>query len=285
MSTPPAPVDAAERERISRTGLRETLFVEAGAGTGKTTQLVARVTNLVLREGVPLRHIAAITFTEAAGAELRDRIRQELEVLLEDATDDRERDAIEAALADTDAAAIGTLHSFALRILGEHPLDVGLPPRVEVLDEVSSQLAFEDRWAEFLDELFDDPSAEELVLTATLLRIHIDGLPTQASLRDVAAVFSDNWDRLDPDEPDPGPLPELDLGPLRRAVDAVEALLPSCTDEQDLLFRKLTTAWLPQARAILDATDPYQQVAALRDHAAAWKGGSSGRKDRWTEVA
>ncbi|MBL8775877.1 MAG: UvrD-helicase domain-containing protein [Acidimicrobiales bacterium] len=287
MTGPPSAglVDDAERERISRTGLHETLFVEAGAGTGKTTQLVTRVTNLVLREGVPLRHIAAITFTEAAGAELRDRIRQQFEVLLDGELDDASRAAAEAALAESDVAAIGTLHSFALRILGEHPLDVGLPPRVEVLDEVSSQLAFEDRWALFLDELFDDPGAEELVVTASLLNIHIDGLPTQASLRDVAAVFSDNWDRLDPDEPDPGPLPALDLAPLRRAVDAVEALLSSCTDHDDTLYKKLVTAWLPQAHAILDNADPYQRVAQLHQYPAKWKGGSSGRKDRWHDVA
>ena len=56
-----------------------TLFVKAGAGSGKTQALVDRVTTLVLRDGVPLRTIAAVTFTEKAGAELRDRLRVEFE--------------------------------------------------------------------------------------------------------------------------------------------------------------------------------------------------------------
>ena len=52
-----------------------------------------------------------------------------------------------AALDDLDGAAIGTLHSFAQRILTEHPIEAGLPPLIEVLDEVGSSVAFEERWA------------------------------------------------------------------------------------------------------------------------------------------
>ncbi|MGI8759054.1 MAG: UvrD-helicase domain-containing protein, partial [Acidimicrobiales bacterium] len=168
------PVDAAERHRIQHHGLHETLFVEAGAGTGKTHELVERVVHLVLDGGVPLSAIAAITFTEAAAAELRDRIRETFERRLTGAPTDGERDACERALAEVDESAVGTLHGFALRILSEHPLDVDLPPHVEVLDEVSSQLAFEDRWERFVDELYADPDAEELVLRAWVLGVEID---------------------------------------------------------------------------------------------------------------
>ena len=66
--------DLAARERIE-TNTSATLFVEAGAGSGKTKSLVDRVRTLVLRDGVSLTSIAAVTFTEKAGAELRDRLR------------------------------------------------------------------------------------------------------------------------------------------------------------------------------------------------------------------
>ena len=72
----------AARDAI-RTQLDATLFVEAGAGTGKTTVLVDRVVALVTADGpdlpVPMRGVAAITFTEKAAAELRDRVRGALE--------------------------------------------------------------------------------------------------------------------------------------------------------------------------------------------------------------
>ena len=70
--------DLATRDAIVE-ALDETLFVEAGAGSGKTKALVDRVVALVTRRGVPMREIAAVTFTEKAAAELRDRIRRTLE--------------------------------------------------------------------------------------------------------------------------------------------------------------------------------------------------------------
>ncbi len=92
--------------------------------------------------------IAAITFTEKAGAELRDRLRRVLqERVIAGGRRRGGRTAASVALDQLDSAAIGTLHSFAQRILSEHPIEAGLPPRVEVLDEVSSGVEFERRWS------------------------------------------------------------------------------------------------------------------------------------------
>jgi len=72
------PGDQAQRERIA-SALDETLFVQAGAGTGKTKALVSRIVTLITSGRASVDSIAAITFTEAAAAELRDRVRRELE--------------------------------------------------------------------------------------------------------------------------------------------------------------------------------------------------------------
>jgi ATP-dependent helicase/nuclease subunit A len=127
--TPELP-DAVIRQEIAGR-LDRTLFVEAGAGSGKTQSLVDRVVATVLStaQAVLRRHVAAVTFTEKAGAELRDRLRVAFESELVAAEPGSDR-AIRAtgALDDLDAAAIGTLHSFAERILGEHPVEASLPP-------------------------------------------------------------------------------------------------------------------------------------------------------------
>ena len=65
------PADQPAREQIA-TDLTENLFVEAGAGTGKTTALVGRMVALVLDRELPVEAIVAITFTERAATELRD---------------------------------------------------------------------------------------------------------------------------------------------------------------------------------------------------------------------
>jgi ATP-dependent helicase/nuclease subunit A len=70
--------DEAARRTI-RSDTAATLFVEAGAGSGKTSVLVSRAQTLVLEDGIPIANIAAVTFTERAASELRDRLRARLE--------------------------------------------------------------------------------------------------------------------------------------------------------------------------------------------------------------
>ncbi len=155
--------DQAARNRIAE-DLDTTLFVEAGAGTGKTTALVDRVLALVIGGHAELEAIAAITFTDKAAAELRARVRRQLEERAIASAGEDARVRCAAALDQLDGAAIGTLHSFAQRLLSEHPVEAGLPPRVEVLDEVSSAVAFERRWRGFRDELLADPGLERSIL-------------------------------------------------------------------------------------------------------------------------
>src|SRR3954471_14200619 len=175
--------DQTARDEI-RTALGITLFVEAGAGTGKTTALVARIVNLV-RTGVPMREVAAITFTEAAAAELRYRIRAELE------RGAKSEPELSGAVDEVDDAVISTLHAFAQRILMEHPLEARLPPSVEVLDEIQAGLAFEQRWAAFLDQLLGDERYADVVLRGMATGLRWD------SVEHIARVLGDHWDRLE----------------------------------------------------------------------------------------
>ncbi len=176
--------DEGERQRI-RDDTAATLFVNAGAGSGKTTALVGRVTTLVLRDGVRLANIAAVTFTEKAGAELRDRLRAEFEAVW------RSDPLAEQALDDLDAAAIGTLHSFAQRLLTEHPIEAGLPPIIEVLDEVGSSVAFEERWSELQAALLDDDAIAQPLLLAMALGMNLQ------HVRSLALLLGKDWDLID----------------------------------------------------------------------------------------
>ena len=147
-----APPDAAVREAM-RTRLGETMFVEAGAGSGKTTCLVDRFVALV-EAGVEADRIAAITFTEKAAGELADRIRTELQK--RSATSARCR----AALPALDRAAICTLARLRPASSQRAPHRSRAAPRVTVLDEIASQLAFEMRWESFEDRIIEDPELE-----------------------------------------------------------------------------------------------------------------------------
>ena len=227
------PKDDAARRRI-RKSLGETLFVEAGAGTGKTTSLVDRVVELVASGEATLDRIAAITFTEAAAAELRDRIRDELEKAAASSEPAEERRALcRRGVEDLDMASIQTLHSFAGAILREKPIEAGLPPAFETMDEVSGGLAFDEAWTEWLDAQLegDTPLAEPLSTAFSL------GLSTD-NIREIAKRFNDNYDLIEDarfaDVPAPG---ESAVSRIADSADELERLCDySDLGEADTLF-------------------------------------------------
>ncbi len=191
MSAAFVPRDQAVRRRI-RQSLDESLFVEAGAGTGKTASLVGRVLTLAASGTTTLDRTAVITFTEAAAVELRDRILEELEESRSGpGLNAEERDRIECALGDLERAAIQTLHGFAASILRERPLEAGLPPVFDTLDPIQSDLDFEEAWTDWVDWALDAPElAQGLSLAFSL------GL-TLEQIRKVATAFHGNYDLLE----------------------------------------------------------------------------------------
>ncbi len=238
---PPLADDEARTRIVA--ALDETLFVEAGAGSGKTKSLVDRVVHTVLA-GVAIENVAAVTFTEKAGAELRDRLRTEFETVARpapDATDvgpaEVERRArAEEALDGLDAAAIGTLHSFAQRILTSHPVEAGLPPLVEVLDEVGSSVAFEERWSEQRRAILDDDALSGPLLLGLAAGLKLD------HLRSLAKAFTADWD-LVADRVLTGPAPEAttlpDLTALVAEARRLAELASCCTDDADRFLPRL----------------------------------------------
>lgn len=224
--------DDAEARAAIHGRLDATQFVEAGAGTGKTTALVGRIVELVCSGDVTLSRMAAITFTEAAAAELRDRVFGALEqVAVVEHGDNPDRSVrARAALDEIDGAALGTLHGFAQRILASYPLEAGLPPVFEVLDPSRSAVAFDDRWEGFVDRLLDDPALEESLSRALICGIRIE------HLRSVAAHYNDNWDLLvDADCPIRSSDP-IDVSAILGPLEDAHAATGHCAATDDLLF-------------------------------------------------
>lgn len=126
---------AAQQKAIDAEGR---VLVLAGAGTGKTRTMVARCLARLFdpQDPVDLEHILMVTFTEAAAAEMKQRIGQRLREYLA-SSDDPGR--AEEQLALLDSAKIGTLHSLAFDLIREHAHELQLSSRLRVL---SSQESF-----------------------------------------------------------------------------------------------------------------------------------------------
>ncbi len=121
-----------QRQAIEATG---NVLVVAGAGTGKTRTLVERCLTLLRAHNVSLERILMVTFTEAAAAEMRQRIRAELTKLLERETEETAHQRLSEQMALLDTAAISTLHSFCLQLVREHFYELKIDPQISVLDE------------------------------------------------------------------------------------------------------------------------------------------------------
>jgi ATP-dependent exoDNAse (exonuclease V) beta subunit len=132
--------DEQERAVARRQG---SLLLAAGAGSGKTAVLVERFVRAVVQDGIAPGRILAITFTERAAGELRERLRARLLEL-------NRREAARQA----EAAYVSTFHGFCARLLRANPLQAGIEPAFRILEEgVASRLqsqAFADALAGLL---------------------------------------------------------------------------------------------------------------------------------------
>lgn len=152
------------------------LVVRAGAGAGKTTMLVNRyLHHLTVDHLMPLE-IVAITFTEAAADQLRQRIRTAVTVEL-NKNDDR--------IAELEAARIGTIHSLAAVICRQHPTEAGVPPDFSILDDLQGPIWVLERLNDALDEL--DPATMRLIpfsrMRTSIRELMTDPFMAQAALR------------------------------------------------------------------------------------------------------
>jgi superfamily I DNA/RNA helicase len=113
-----------DQRDLIRTALDDTLIVEAAAGTGKTTQLVARIVQLLATGRALITEIVAVTFSEKAAGELKLRLREELEKSRVAApAGSAEAERLDAAVMEFEEAHVSTIHGFCAELLRERPVE------------------------------------------------------------------------------------------------------------------------------------------------------------------
>lgn len=137
-----------DREQITEQ-LEKNVFVEAGAGAGKTTLIVSRIVNQLKRGWKP-ESIVVITFTNAAAEELRTRIIRKVREGADRCTTEAEAQNLKKALQTLDRMNISTIHSFCYKLLQERLFDARLPMNVRLVEEEEAKSwkhAFLTDWA------------------------------------------------------------------------------------------------------------------------------------------
>lgn len=144
--------DAAARARIE-SRLDINMFVEAGAGSGKTASLVKRMLALVRTGTCTIDQMAAITFTRKAAGELNQRFQLEIEKAVPAETDSAARQRLEEGLNNINRCFMGTIHSFCAALLRERPVEAGLAPDFIEIEGLDEQLLEKEAWEQYLSDL------------------------------------------------------------------------------------------------------------------------------------
>src|ERR1700752_364338 len=139
--------------------------VTAGPGSGKTTVLVERYLHILRRHKLSIDQIVAITFTNRAANEMRERLRAELNLILETAEGDERKHWL-SYKRTLDGAVITTIHGFCARLLREFPVEAHVDPQFLLLDEHRASMLLETVVEDVLSEFIsgEHPEVSRLVL-------------------------------------------------------------------------------------------------------------------------
>ena len=176
-----------QRKAIDTRGTN--LLVSAGAGSGKTAVLVERIVSMVVDSEKPIDidRLLVVTFTNAAAAEMRERIGAAL-AKLHSESPDNERLIRQSLLLGK--APIMTLHSFCLDLLRQHFYMLDLDPAFRVADEHEAQLLREEAVEAVLEDNYTDPSDAFMNLIEGFTGKHDDREVRELILR--LAAFADS---------------------------------------------------------------------------------------------
>jgi ATP-dependent helicase/nuclease subunit A len=281
------PDRAARRRAVEDEG--HNILLQAGAGSGKTTTLIDRLAWLLSERGAELSRIVAITFTEKAAGELKDRLRDLCDTKVETAGSPDEANRWRAHRRSIDTAHVGTIHGFCSRLLRAHALRLGIDPLSEVLDEAQARLLLQDTMRRFAIEGLraGRPAIRALIASLGLTRL-VEALVfvatqrakvTPAALADSPEGVLERWRRVQAEQA-ATLLPQLRRDPnLPAAVGLLRAAEPR-SPEDDLA--KVRDEALRAAEGALDESlDASDSLAHWGVLANLRKVGNTGRKTNW----
>jgi ATP-dependent helicase/nuclease subunit A len=149
-----SPLTGAQLQIIADTNSNR--CVTSGAGCGKTSVLVERYIRFLEEDlGLGLARLAAITFTDAAAAQMRDRIRKACRKHVEEARASGDTRAVQAWLDrywDVDVAPIETIHAFCGGLLRRYAIEAGVDPNFALLDEAEATFLVQEIVRRTLEE-------------------------------------------------------------------------------------------------------------------------------------
>lgn len=277
--------DQLTRDKVN-TMLDTSIYVEAGAGSGKTRALVSRLTSVLASGKATPGQIAAITFTRAAAFEMRSRVRASLEEEIAKAGSER-KGQLQEVIDTLDSAAIQTINSFALSLLKERPLPAGLPPMLSPMDEIKFGIDFDERWRQWIGERLEH---DEVLASALGIAQRFGLSKPLDSLRSLVEKLTDRYHLLEPRMFDTGSgnRAGVDASLISETLDAAKSLVVVCPDHEDKLFVFTNRKAIPGLERLLfmAGRESFVPAVELVDFAPVAPGRRDiGAKSKWAKAS
>jgi ATP-dependent helicase/nuclease subunit A len=128
--------------------LDKNISVTAGAGSGKTKILTDRFLKIALQNPHRVKNILAITFTNKAAGEMMERIVTEVEKRLQKAETKNDKLKLHQIREQLNSTYISTIHTFCSKILREFPIEAGIQPDFNIIEEIRN-IVFKSRTVKY----------------------------------------------------------------------------------------------------------------------------------------
>ncbi|MEG2013286.1 MAG: helicase-exonuclease AddAB subunit AddA, partial [Anaerovoracaceae bacterium] len=134
------------------------ILVAAAAGSGKTAVLVERIKRLIIEEGVSLDEMLIVTFTNAAAAEMKEKVRVAINKEIE--REPEKSQLLRKQLNILYRANISTFHAFALEAIRKFFYLINIEPNFKICDEAEGQIIKGEAMDQLLENYFQEGSQE-----------------------------------------------------------------------------------------------------------------------------
>lgn len=154
----------AQREAIYSPSGDGSILVSAAAGSGKTAVLVERIANMILNEGVSIDELLVVTFTEAASAEMKERIISRINEAYRGAVsagDTEKSRHLKEQMRLTASADINTIDAFCLGVVKNNFHILGIDAGFGIMDKNEGEMLMDDTLSELFLSLYASEDAEE----------------------------------------------------------------------------------------------------------------------------
>ena len=128
-------------------------LVSAGAGSGKTTVMIEKIANLIIKDKVPVENLLVVTFTVLAAEEMKERLQAKLVSELNISED---KDAILALIEDIKTASIDTIDGFSSKTIKKYFYELNISPNIEIITDATRDYYLSKAMKKTLDDYSKD---------------------------------------------------------------------------------------------------------------------------------